>query len=298
MLNKFGKKEYLVVAFVAILIGVFVYNLINLHKENNSLIDELQKSNLQVQDLEYALSQKDEELNVHKQLLANVQSELRKTGQSRYEMQAAAQKALDAADTFNKLNETDKELLAKYSKTYFLNEHYTPSNLVGLSSEWAWQGKDISINGDALPFLLNMLSDMKSDGPEPRIVSAYRSFGTQESLKHRHEVTYGTTQANKFVADQGFSEHQLGTTIDITDAETGGLNGFDDTNEYEWLVKNAHKYGFVLSYPESNAYYAYEPWHWRFVGKELAAHLHSEEKYFYDLPQREINSYLIKIFDQ
>ncbi len=286
-----------VLLVMIVILGGLTYKLLDLRDENDFLAGDLQKASVQIQDLEYINAKKDEDLDVHKQLLADVQTELRKTGQSRYEMQVAAQKALDAADIFNKLSETDEELLAKYSRTYFLNEHYTPSNLEELDSQWAWQEKSISVNGDVLPFLLEMLGSMKSDGLQPKIVSAYRSFGTQEQLKNRHEVTYGTTEANKFVADQGFSEHQLGTTVDITDATSGGLGGFDDTDEYEWLVENAYKYGFVLSYQEDNTYYAYEPWHWRFVGKVLASDMREGGKSFYDLPQREINSYLIKIFD-
>ena len=50
-----------------------------------------------------------------------------------------------------------------------------------------------------------------------------------------------------------------------------------------------YKYGFAISYPAGNAYYKFEPWHWRYVGVELAAKLHNEAKNFYDLDQRDIN---------
>ena len=52
-----------------------------------------------------------------------------------------------------------------------------------------------------------------------------------------------------------------------------------------------------MSYPKGNSYYVYEPWHWRFVGKELADDLYDENKKFYELDQREIDEYLLKIFD-
>ncbi len=52
-----------------------------------------------------------------------------------------------------------------------------------------------------------------------------------------------------------------------------------------------------MSYPKSNIYYQYEPWHWRFVGEDLAEDLHDDKKNFYELDQREIDKYLIKIFD-
>src|SRR5690606_18737682 len=104
--------------------------------------------------------------------------------------------------------------------------------------------------------------------------------------------------ANAFSADQGFSEHQLGTTVDFTTTGLGGgLQGFGNTPAYQWLVQNAYKYGFVLSYPEDNAYYVFEPWHWRYVGEDLAEDLHDDDQHFYDLPQREIDQYLLHIFD-
>ena len=90
----------------------------------------------------------------------------------------------------------------------------------------------------------------------------------------------------------------MGTTVDFTSPELPTpLAGFHNTKAYAWLVANAHKYGFILSYPAANAYYQFEPWHWRFVGEELARDLEREHKYFYDIDQREIDSYLPAMFD-
>jgi D-alanyl-D-alanine carboxypeptidase len=110
-------------------------------------------------------------------------------------------------------------------------------------------------------------------------------------------MTYGTG-ANKFSADQGYSEHQLGTAVDFTTEELGAdFSDFEDTDAYQWLLANAHRYGFILSYPKGNKYYIFEPWHWRFVGIRLAEELHATGKYFYDMDQRFIDNYLISIFD-
>ncbi|HEY4526280.1 MAG TPA: M15 family metallopeptidase, partial [Candidatus Paceibacterota bacterium] len=128
--------------------------------------------------------------------------------------------------------------------------------------------------------------------------SAYRSFDEQLALKGQYSVSYGAGTANQFSADQGYSEHQLGTTLDFTTTGlSGGLAGFDQTPAYDWLEKNAYKYGFVLSYPEGNQYYMYEPWHWRFVGEDLADDLHDSGRNFYDMDQRDIDPYLANIFD-
>jgi D-alanyl-D-alanine carboxypeptidase len=111
-------------------------------------------------------------------------------------------------------------------------------------------------------------------------------------------MTFGSGTANSFSADQGYSEHQLGTAVDFTTPAIGAvLTGFDKTASYQWLQANAYKYGFVLSYPKGNGYFVFEPWHWRYVGVELATFLHDQGKNFYDLDQRTIDSYLIKFFD-
>lgn len=112
-------------------------------------------------------------------------------------------------------------------------------------------------------------------------------------------MIYGTG-ANAFSADQGYSEHQLGTAVDLTVANQDPVLDikFDSTAAFAWLTNNAYRFGFILSYPKNNSYYQYEPWHWRFIGIALATRLHSENKYFYDLDQRDINTYLPSIFDQ
>jgi zinc D-Ala-D-Ala carboxypeptidase len=129
------------------------------------------------------------------------------------------------------------------------------------------------------------------------VLSAYRSFDTQSALKTEYKQTYGSG-ANTFSADQGYSEHQLGTAVDLTDkAGDAAQTSFKDSQAYTWLQNNAYKYGFELSYPSGNDYYIYEPWHWRFVGIDLATDLHTKGENFYDMDQRQISSYLVHIFD-
>jgi D-alanyl-D-alanine carboxypeptidase len=159
--------------------------------------------------------------------------------------------------------------------------------------------KEKLISGELLPFLQTLLDDAHAEGVDLLVISAYRSFGTQGMLISAYTVTYGSKTANKFSADQGYSEHQLGTTVDFTTATLGAaFTNLQKVKAYQWLVANAYRYGFILSYPTTNTYYTFEPWHWRFVGKALARDLHDEHKYFYNLAQREIDTYLISLFDQ
>lgn len=198
-----------------------------------------------------------------------------------------------------KLSKIDPELLSKYSKVFFLSDTYAPARLVDIPTAYSYSEKRQSqIVPEVLPYLEKMLEQAKADGIALYIDSAYRSFANQRALKGQYVVTYGAGTANQFSADQGYSEHQLGTTIDlITTGTGGGLPGFDTTPAYTWVTANAYRYGFTLSYPKDNGYYMFEPWHWRFVGVKLATDLHTAGTYFYTMDQRAIDAYLISLFD-
>ncbi len=200
----------------------------------------------------------------------------------------------------DKLSKTDRELLQKYSSVYFLSENFIPDPLVPIDNELlARSGGDVMLHGQVFPFLKEMMQAAENNGTPLKVLSAYRSFGAQSSLKVSYKVTYGAGTANQFSADQGYSEHQLGSTVDFTTADQPeSLAAFKGSPQYNWLVSHAHEYGWVLSYPEGNSFFTFEPWHWRFVGVELAKRLYFENKHFYDLDQREINPYLARIFDQ
>ncbi len=223
-------------------------------------------------------------------------------------LQAAANKNKDFADQLTQATETvdklqwmnmlDPQLLQKYSKVYFLSENYVPRELSPIDSKYLYTpDRSLDIEDRVLPFLQKMFQAASDDNVAIKIDSAYRSFGTQATLKSNYIVKYGSG-ANSFSAEQGYSEHQLGTALDFTTPTIGGsLTGFEKTAAYAWLNDNAYKYGFILSYPPNNAYYIFEPWHWRFIGIELATKLHDENKHFYDLDQREISTYLGNMYE-
>lgn len=215
------------------------------------------------------------------------------------ELQQETEKIGGTVGTLEKLSQTDPELLKKYSKVYFLNEHYVPSGLAEIKNAYLYsERKTQYIHKDVLHYLTTMLDDAKAEGVTIYVKSAYRSFNEQDNLKDSYNVTYGADTANTFSADQGYSEHQLGTTVDLITTGLGGqLDGFENTVAYTWLIEHAHEYGFTLSYPQHNEFYVFEPWHWRFVGKELATRLYNEKRGFYDLEQRVIDEYLVSIFD-
>ena len=205
----------------------------------------------------------------------------------------------DTAIALDKLSKVDPQLLQKYSKVYFLNENYTPTTLASVAPKFSYdKSTSYQILEGVAPHLDKLLNDASNNKIDLRVISAYRSFGTQAALKSSYQVTYGAGTANSFSADQGYSEHQLGTTVDFTTVATkDNFDIFDGTPAYKWLTDNAYTYGFVLSYPKNNTYYTYEPWHWRYVGVDLATRLHRTGKGFYDMDQRTINNYLSLFFD-
>jgi zinc D-Ala-D-Ala carboxypeptidase len=122
---------------------------------------------------------------------------------------------------------------------------------------------------------LNALAAAARDAGKPLAVrSAYRSYQTQAATFQMWVDRSGYDQALKFSARPGHSEHQLGTTIDFTTAPGVPLSGtFGDSPSGKWLARNGWKYGFIMSYPEGKrrvSCYGYEPWHFRYVGRDLA----------------------------
>jgi len=286
-LNKFlseqTNKKVLIIIGVAVL-GFGVYCLIYLKQANTDLTQKLkstQQSLIEAQNQNLDLTQK----------VIEAQNTVNEFGNKVGEITSTV-------GNLQKLAQTDTELLKKYSKVYFLNENYIPKGLLFLATSTLYiKTKPLQIHTNVKPFIENLINASIANNLNLLIVSAYRSFGTQSVLKSSYRFTYGLG-ANQFSAEQGYSEHQLGTAVDFTNPKIGDtFAGFSKTTEFKWLVDNAYKYGFILSYPESNHYYVYEPWHWRFVGVRLATILHDQGKYFYDIDQRDIDQYLLNIFD-
>ena len=262
-----------------------------LQANHNNTLTELESEQAIRQNLESELADTNDELSA-------VLADLRREENRNEEFADQIRDLAGTVGTLDKLSKTDQELLQKYSRTYFLNENFIPSKLVQINDRYILPGKkDQYFHGDAVKYLTDMLDAAKRAGHDIKIISAYRSFDEQQELKGQFTQVYGSG-ANAFSADQGYSEHQLGTAVDIVDVDTGETSqSFADTEAYEWLLDNAYRYGFILSYPEENGFYIFEPWHWRFVGRDLARDLNRAGDTFYDWSQRDIDEYLIKIFD-
>lgn len=136
----------------------------------------------------------------------------------------------------------------------------------------------------AYEHLVDLYTAAKDAGHNMRITSAYRSYQDQQNVYEswvQYEMGFGKSRAqaesdaNTYSALPGFSEHQLGTTADISSLDCIGIETVCSSNErfWTWLKDNAHKFGFVMSYPpgkDESTGYIHEPWHYRFIGLELA----------------------------
>ncbi len=157
-----------------------------------------------------------------------------------------------------------------------IDPSYVPKNLELLESTLATRS-DICLEKNTKQALKKMSEDAKKDGLTIKVTSGFRSYITQKSILD--EVSKTKSDANRFVAKPGYSEHQLGTTADISgkSIDYGSADrSFGGSIESVWLKVNAYKYGFVLSYPfgkEEITGYAYEPWHYRYLGVENATYI-------------------------
>lgn len=304
MVHKPGPFSYVLVGIAGISVagagylGLFAYDQYEqievLQQNNSNLTVQLESASTTIIELRGDLAQVRDDLE-------DLADDYRDERDRNEEFEGELRDLAGTLDEFERLQEIDEELLQKYSKVSFLNENYTPSRLVEINPQYVLDRPDIGdeyFHAEAYEHLEDMLRRADRDGHELLVVSAYRSFDEQTELKSLFTQVYGEG-ANAFSADQGFSEHQLGTTVDLTTPEVGGTSQtFGDTEAFEWLQDNAYKYGFILSYPEGNGFYIYEPWHWRFVGRDLARDLNrSDDRTFYTMDQRDIDKYLLEIFD-
>ncbi|MGZ8501377.1 MAG: M15 family metallopeptidase [Candidatus Limnocylindrales bacterium] len=166
--------------------------------------------------------------------------------------------------------------------TYRLPKTYRPVGLVAVSRAGLSGGG--SIRRVALADLRAMVKASRGAGARLTVESAYRSYATQVWTFARWVREGGIASALETSARPGHSEHQLGTTLDFK--AVGGASpwryaDWGKTREGAWLRKNAWRFGFVMSYPRGKkavTCYAYEPWHFRYVGKDLARQVHDSRR--------------------
>lgn len=129
--------------------------------------------------------------------------------------------------------------------------------------------------------LEELFKKSQEEGVNLYAISGYRSYTTQETLFQRSINLNGLEHTNKYLAKPGHSEHQTGLTMDVTTASVNFdvVTEFENTIEGIWLKDNSYKFGFIIRYPkdkEDITKYSYEPWHIRYVGKDVSEVMHKE----------------------
>ncbi len=161
-------------------------------------------------------------------------------------------------------------LVNKYN---YLPKNYNPDDLVDISNMYAYEGHQVKEE------VYNNYVRMWKDANDLDLTLLVNSsFRTYEIQKEQHDL-YG----DNYAARPGYSEHETGLALDIVTYGNIG-NEFATTDEFAWLKDNAHKYGFILRYPEGKEEltgYSYESWHYRYLGVELATKVY-ESKLTYD----------------
>ncbi len=176
-----------------------------------------------------------------------------------------------------------------------LPDSYNPSDLVYTSIPFVFQEKTDKrkMRSEAATAINTLFTEANKQGIKLLGVSAYRSHATQISLFDYYVNRDGYEKARTYSAVPGTSEHETGLTIDVTggDGKCAAMDCFGDTNEAKWLQAHAAEYGFIIRYPkgkEAITGYQYEPWHLRYVGKDMALEIMSKgitlEEYFNAVP--------------
>ena len=195
---------------------------------------------------------------------------------------------------------TADDLFSEVSDNYGLDPNYIPPDLVRLGNYLPGRVTlpDMLLRQPAAQALGKMIKAMLADGLAPTVLSSYRSYFDQ-AVAHNRWMVQDPANANDVSALPGHSEHQLGTVVDFGSPEIPALTGsttdpfstlFDQTSEGKWLAQHAYEYGFSMSSPpgaQALTGLAYEPWHYRYVGVEMATYLQMSGYY--------LDEYLLKV---
>lgn len=153
-------------------------------------------------------------------------------------------------------------------KKHSLSKNYVPNNLKKIPVRYTINKKEVYILEFVYKSLINMIRNAKRDGIKLKVLSGYRSYSYQRNLYNYMLKKHNKAFVNRYVAKPGHSQHQLGTVIDFNSLTIN----YKSKSIFNWLKNNAYKYGFSLSYPKESKLtdYNYEPWHYRYFGKEIA----------------------------
>ncbi len=181
---------------------------------------------------------------------------------------------------------SDDSITVLVNKFNSLSDSYTPEDLVTVSVPTVLENPEVNqLRQEASNALTKMFAKAEEEGHFLFARSGFRSYDTQIHLFDSYAERHGEEEANKYSAKPGYSEHQTGLVMDITSESVQFelTEHFGETPEGIWVKENAHKFGFIIRYPKNKediTGYIYEPWHLRYLGKEVATLLYKEDLTF------------------
>ena len=167
-------------------------------------------------------------------------------------------------------------LMVLVNKLNRLQSNYVPHDLEQITLNYATNNK--FLRKEAKENFEKLSSDAKKIGYSIIAVSAYRDYDYQENLFNNYVKEKGENYALKCSAKAGHSEHQTGLSVDVM-GSNNDYDQFEKSKEFDWMKNNSYKYGFILRYPKGKEYitgFKYEPWHYRYVGKDIASIIYTE----------------------
>ena len=173
-----------------------------------------------------------------------------------------------------KKTDTSKDELILVNKYNQLPKDYAPEDLTDISVQYCYGDNEVS--NEVYQKYISMYNAAKEEDLYLIITSAFRDYEFQDQLWNQYAKSQGEEWADSVAARAGHSEHQTGLTLDIV-TYNSNMNDFENTDEFKWLQKHAHEYGFIMRYPkdkEDITGYDYESWHYRYVGVETATKIH------------------------
>lgn len=162
------------------------------------------------------------------------------------------------------------------NKVYSLSEEDVPEDLVTIEVPTVLENPEIrQLREEAAEALHEMFAEAEEEEVILYARSGYRSYQTQEQVFENNVASRGEEEANQVSARPGESEHQTGLAMDVTSESVDYqlTAAFGETSEGRWVSENAHRFGYIIRYPEGATDitgYTYEPWHLRYLGEELA----------------------------
>ena len=173
-----------------------------------------------------------------------------------------------------KIIENPDDILVFVNKNNQLLSSYIPNNLESISLKYA--NKDKYLKKEAKIAFETLSEDASKLGYRIVAVSAYRDYNYQNELFNYYVKEKGLEYALECSAKPGHSEHQTGLSLDV-EGSNKDYDSFENSKEFDWMKNNSYKYGFILRYPKGKEHitgFKYEPWHYRYVGIEVAKYIY------------------------